>query len=188
MPCSRWSPAGCRIWGRLRLRNLENCSDFCHLRLKKPCFAWKPAAPCCGDSSRTMHRGPVHPASAWPRNRTRVVRTALAGAHSPADGRHAAQADRAGHRGAVHALAVALAACGARKRRSRENAPRSMYCASCRDLKFRPMPGSGRFWPAHLQLRSQVARPALSDRRRGLGTVCLRILQRSTTPRPESGA
>ena len=34
----------------------------------------------------------------------------------------------------------------ARERKFRANAPRWMYCASCRDLRSRPMPGSGRFW------------------------------------------
>ncbi len=42
--------------------------------------------------------------------RGRVVRPAIAGAHSPPHRRHPAQAGRAGHGGAVHALAVALAA------------------------------------------------------------------------------
>ncbi len=78
-----------------------------------------------------------------PRSRTEWCERRLAGPHSPPDGCHAAQADRAGDRRAVHALAVALAARRAGTR-SRANAPRSKSCASCRDSRFRPMPGSGR--------------------------------------------
>ena len=65
------------------------------------CCGSKRAARFCAASSPARHRG------------NRVVRPAFARAHSPADGRHAAQTNRAGESGAIHALAAALAARGA---------------------------------------------------------------------------
>ncbi len=61
-------------------------------------------APSCAETSPDWPRAnePVH---------RRVVRPAIAGAHPPSHRRDLAQAGRARHSGAVHALAVALAAC-----------------------------------------------------------------------------
>ena len=60
--CWRWSRAGCHIWVRPPLRNSANISGFPPPRLKRRCFAWKPAERCCAESSLTLPRGRMAPA------------------------------------------------------------------------------------------------------------------------------
>ena len=154
--------------GPATARNLANCSGFLHLKSKKPCCAWKPAGAILrGQVHRTRHRG----GGARRHTNTGVVRAAAAGAYSSPDRRHAAQADRAGHRRAVHALALALAACRAGNAGPGRTGHARSAAAAAGIRNSRQCLGAADPGAAHCQLRSQVARPTLPHRRSGLGTV-----------------
>ena len=89
-----------------------------------------------------------------------MVRSAAAGADSPPNGRHAAQAGRTGDCGAVHALAAALATCCAQlstRRRARTAGGRATV-AGIRDSGERM--GKAGAQAARQCLRSGDARPA----------------------------
>ena len=100
----------------------------------------------------------------------RVVRSAIAGAHSPPHRRHLAQAGRASHGGAVHALALALAArdsaiaANGRTRAARSSASIAGIRDSGECLGASYPGGAGE------QIRSRRTRPALPDGCGWLGT------------------
>ena len=74
----------------------------------------------------------------------RMVRTPPAGAHSPAHARRIAQADSAGHAGAIHALAAALAARRARHATAGERGMLEVL-RQLQGFEAPRTPGSGRF-------------------------------------------
>src|SRR4029077_6380334 len=100
-----------------------------------------------------------------------MVRPAVAGADSSSNRRYAAEADRAGHGRAVHAMAVALATyrTGIPSWRRAGSAGSFTPAARVRDSRER-MGEAGSGAPDR-RLRSAMAGPALPDRRGGLGTA-----------------
>ena len=72
-------------------------------------------------------------------------------------------------RGAIYALAAALAARRSAIAVGRRTRTCCRPCASCKVSKFPRTPGRSRFWRANQRLRSRGARSALPDRSGGLG-------------------
>ena len=151
------SPRGSRAWSCKRSRTR--------------CCVWKPTGAILrGHSERalppTSRKVRQHSVEAG-----LMVRPALAGAHSSADCRPAAQAGRTGNARAVHALAAALAARGARNAAQRRTRLLEAHpaIAGIRDSGQRM--GAADSGAARPRLRSRGARPPVPDRSRGLGTA-----------------
>ncbi len=99
----------------------------------------------------------------------RVVRPAAAGADPSPDAGPAAQADRAGDGGAVHALAAALAARRIRQPGAGRAGHAGSAAATARLRDSGQRLGAAHPGAARGQLRSQVPRPVVADGRRRLG-------------------
>jgi len=96
MPCSWSSPAGCRTWPHPRIRT-GRVLGLPAAEIEKALLRM--------EASGAVLRGKIHRPQS---RRTEWCDRRLLARIPPPDGRHPAQADRARHRRAVHALAVAL--------------------------------------------------------------------------------
>src|SRR4051812_17407666 len=100
-----------------------------------------------------------------------MVRAAPAGADSPADHRHVAQANPACNPGAVYELAFALAACGYRFATARRAGTHGSFTTTAGVRSPGALLGAAHFGEARRQLRSANAGPIVPHGRGRLGTL-----------------
>ena len=105
----------------------------------------------------------------------RVVRTPLARPHPSADRGRIAKTSAAGHSGAIHALASALAARRARHATHSANVACWRSCASCRASRRPRTPGNGRFCGSASPIIHRRFSTSFALRARRVGRVCRRI-------------